>query len=304
MTNLAIVASGKQTDTMSLIRGWIKDPPENSRVLTFTPKVAAEILGLQPDGDGVGMNTHNRARKPAKIKEYADDMADGEWKLTGDTIKFTVSGAVGDGQNRLLGCVKAKKPFRTHVVFGIDDAVFPWLDKGKPRSLGDDFFVDAVENPQLLAHVMRWVELFRLGQVKERTTFSRTELRTAYFDGGYDKELLAVAMARGLGVQKAMEIKTPRAFAAALYYLFATKNKVLADQFFGAWSTGTHPKGLGSIGKALTYLQKSKREGVRIHDTMRAFVWVTAWNLAVKKQTGTLGKFAYSEKDAFPKIMG
>jgi hypothetical protein len=89
---------------MDQIHEWIKKPPETSRVVTITPKAAATILGIGTDTPG--LNSHNRGRKPGKIKEYAEDMTKGTWHLTGDTIKFTKSGLLGDGQNRLYACVQ------------------------------------------------------------------------------------------------------------------------------------------------------------------------------------------------------
>jgi hypothetical protein len=287
---------------MDQIKEMIADPPERSVVMTITPKVAATILGVGTDGPG--LNSHNRGRKPSKIREYATDMGGGQWHLTGDTIKFTKSGLLGDGQNRLYGCVRARKPFKTHVVFGIDDAVFPWLDKGRTRSIGDDFFVDGMDNPQLLAHVMRWLELFRLDQVKERTTFSRAEIREAFFHKGYDHELITLGMEKGLQVQKATN--TPRSLAAALYYLFASKNRKLADEFFDAWSSGTHPGRMAPISKANKTFAKILKDNplIRIHDTMRAAVWVIAWNLVVKSAKGTMQDFTWSNVRPFPKVAG
>lgn len=285
---------------MEQIVEWIKNPPETSRVITFTPKAAATILGIGTDT--AGMNSHNRGKKPSKIKEYANDMENSTWHLTGDTIKFTTSGLLGDGQNRLYACVRARKSFQTHVVFGIDDAVFPWLDKGRTRSIGDDFFVDGMDNPQLLAHVMRWLELFRLDKVTERTTFTRSEIRDAYFNQGYDHELLTVAMEKGLSVQKGNN--TPRSLAAALYYMFAQKDRVLADEFFDAWSQGTFPDRMRPIKKANMLFAKIVRDNplVRIHDTMRAAVWVIAWNFVARAKTGTVKDFEWTAMRPFPKI--
>lgn len=113
------------TDSLAALDHYIKEPPETSKVFTITPRMAKAILGIGTDG--VGRNTHNRNRKLKKINEYADDMNDNQWRLTGDTIKFTQSGALGDGQNRLFACVKSNKSFRSHIVFGIADDVFPCL---------------------------------------------------------------------------------------------------------------------------------------------------------------------------------
>lgn len=290
------------SNPMDQLTEWIANPPETSRVMMITPKMAATILGVGTDTPG--MNSHNRARKPSKIKEYANDMVNGQWHITGDTIKFTRSGRLGDGQNRLYACVRARKSFRTHVVFGIADEVFPWLDKGRQRSIGDDFFVDGMDHPQLLAHVMRWLELFRQDRVTERTTFTRAEIREAYFGKGYDHELIGAAMEKGLLVQKATN--TPRSLASALYYLFAKKNRKLADEFFDAWGSGTHPGRMAPIAKANRTFAKIKKDNplVRIHDVMRAAVWVIAWNFVVKNAKGTMPDFEWTNLRPFPKIAG
>jgi hypothetical protein len=302
MATVTVLQTRSTTDLMDQINDWIKKPPETSRVISITPKAAATILGVGTDSPG--LNSHNRARKPSKIKEYATDMASGTWHLTGDTIKFTKGGLLGDGQNRLYACVRARKAFLTHVVFGIDDAVFPWLDKGRTRSIGDDFFVDGMDNPQLLAHVMRWLELFRLDQVKERTTFTRAEIREAYFNQGYDHELINSGMEKGLAVQKATN--TPRSLAAALYYLFAQKDRELADAFFDAWANGTHAGRMNPISKANRTFAKIMRENplIRIHDTMRAAVWVLAWNYVVRNKKGHIKDFEWTSIRPFPKIAG
>lgn len=291
-------------DGLTALDHYIKEPPETSRVFTFTPKMAATILGL--GGDGVGRNTHNRNRKLKKINEYADDMTDNQWRLTGDTIKFTQSGALGDGQNRLFACAKSKKSFRTHVVFGIADDVFPWLDKGKQRSIGDDFFIDGMENPVLLGHIVRWLELFRLGTVKERTTFTREQVREAFKT--YDRELISLAMEKGLEVQKANPVNpTPRSIAAAFYYLFAQRDKTLADEFFAAWSgSASQADRMLPIKKAnatFTLIRKNNPT-VRINDVMRAAVWVIAWNFVVGKKPGNAAAFKWSTNEPFPKIKG
>lgn len=299
MSNVAVLNTRSTNELMEQIAYWIKNPPETSRVITFTPKAAATILGIGSETSG--LNSHNRAKKPSKIREYASDMENGVWHITGDTIKFTTSGALGDGQNRLFGCVKARRSFTTHVVFGIADEVFPFLDKGRTRSIGDDFFVDGMANPQLLAHVMRWLELFRLDKVTQRTTFTRTEIRDAYFTQGYDHELLTLAMEKGLEVQKGSN--TPRSLASALYYLFAKKDQPLADEFFNAWAHGTYPDRMRPISKAnKLFARLAKDPLVRVHDVMRAAVWVIAWNCVVNKKVGLMSEFEWTDDQDFPKI--
>jgi len=48
------------------------------------------------------------------VKRYAEDMAKGNWKLNGETIKVTPNGQLLDGQHRLAGCVMSGVSFETY----------------------------------------------------------------------------------------------------------------------------------------------------------------------------------------------
>lgn len=282
-------------DPLEHIRGLIANPPETSVVMIITPRIAEAILQQ--------CNTHNRNKKSGKIREYSTDIENGKWAVTGDTIKFSSTGRLVDGQNRLFACVRARRSIKTHVVFGLSDDVFPWIDKGKARTVGDDFFVEGARYPTYLANTLRWILLFDLNRVKERTTFSREQIRTAYSDR-YDHQLLATALDKGRAVQKADG--TPRSVSAALYYELASRNRELADEFFGHWTMGSHAGRMAPIAKARYTITKIHRTNpmARIQDTVRAAIWVTAWNHVVKQTKGTMDDFAWTVLRDFPAILG
>lgn len=59
-----------------------------SETVTITPSVAQAWLS---------MNANNRKRQPRFVRQYARDMKDGGWRLTGDSIKFDVNNRLIDG---------------------------------------------------------------------------------------------------------------------------------------------------------------------------------------------------------------
>ena len=73
------------------------------------------------------LNGGNRKVSSVKVAEYEDAMSVDEWPLTGATIVFGKSGRLLDGQHRLRACVRSGKPFRSYVVFGIDDSAFSFI---------------------------------------------------------------------------------------------------------------------------------------------------------------------------------
>jgi hypothetical protein len=70
----------------------MRDPPENSRVITIVPAMAEWLLASFNVGG-------NRKKKPMRIQRYADSMSEDTWMLTGEPLIF--------GKQRLLdrtGC--------------------------------------------------------------------------------------------------------------------------------------------------------------------------------------------------------
>jgi hypothetical protein len=125
--------------------------------MTITPKICLELLKY---------NENNRPQKPKKIAEYENYMMAGEWMLTGDTIKFSNAKLLRDGQNRLKACERAGVPFRTHIVFGIDDEAFDRLNQGKNRNGADVLSIAGYQYVAALSGAVRWTHLIenRTGQ--------------------------------------------------------------------------------------------------------------------------------------------
>lgn len=121
---------------------WESDVPATIGPLTISPEVAVEMLGS---------NTANRRRKDIKIDRYARDMMNGSWRLTGQSVQFSRSGRLLDGQNRLMACIKAGVPFQTFVSVGLDDDAMISIDKGTPRSFADDLTILGYSNANRLA---------------------------------------------------------------------------------------------------------------------------------------------------------
>ncbi|MCD9821160.1 hypothetical protein [Bradyrhizobium japonicum] len=283
--------SNSEAELVDLIEGYIKAPPETSVVLTFTPKVAEYVLKVH--------NVENRAAKPRKIIEFAADMTDALWKLTGDTVKFSGRPLLRDGQNRLFACVRSGKPFKTHVVFGVDDASFPWMDLGKRRNGGDALAILGVANSPVVSGMVRWLELFRTDRVKERGSLSPQETIEAYERS--DSALIEEALVAARRVYAADE--TPRTLAGALYYQFAGADHELAAEFFEAWATRNFGGRMKPVKKASEYLARLyAASNGRVHDVVRAAVWVIAWNFVVARRIGTAPDFKWKPESPFPRI--
>lgn len=261
-------------------------PPENSRVFTITPAMAAYLVARH--------NLHNRPKKPAKIRQYAEDMSEGRWGLTGDTLKWSKAGVLIDGQNRLFACIAANVPFRTHVVFGIDGDLFVFMDRGKNRDGADALAVKGVSNSSIVNAAVRWAELIEAGTVKGRGTFLPYEILDLYENRHQRVEEF---------VRDAKKSGQPAGMMAALLYHFDKVNAKDARDFAMAWASGQRQKPFQSISKAESRLMEiSLASSGRVHDVVRAAIIVTAWNLYRAGKSGRAKDFHWEVHMNFPKI--
>ena len=123
-------------------------------VVDVTPELAREWLGF---------NTNNRNLRRRVVEAYAADMASGNWRWTGDSVKFAADGTLYDGQHRLAAQVESGCTIRTLVVRGLKDDAQEMIDGGAKRKFGDVLKLRGETNAILLAAISRRVTLWERG---------------------------------------------------------------------------------------------------------------------------------------------
>jgi len=98
-------------------------------------------------------NTHNRPVRERHVKFLKDEMANGRFVETGDTIKIADDGTLLDGQHRLLACVESGVGFHAIIVFGVGKEAFTVIDTGKKRSASDTLYIAGISRPDKLASI-------------------------------------------------------------------------------------------------------------------------------------------------------
>jgi hypothetical protein len=282
-------------DQIATLGQLISNPPSNSRVIDFGPKLAEYVL--------TELNPHNRPMKPGKIKKYATDLSDGQWGLTGDTIKFGSDGFLKDGQNRLAACVRVGKPLTTHVVFGIQPELFARMDIGKNRTGGDVFAIAKINYAGHVAAAVRWLLILTGDDPSDRgAQFSNEELLTAYREK-FDTERLEQSIIAALAVRKTCH--HPVGPLAALHYLFAEHDQKRADAFFDEWASGRAKK-VRAPARSLQnrLVEISANSNNRVHENVRNGLIIKAWNAYVAGRTVTKAEMQHAISDKMPKITG
>lgn len=259
------------------IEQFLKNPPATSRIVDIDPSSAAAILSDRNKG--------NRPPKPNKVQQFATDMANGAWGLTGDTLKFAPDGRLLDGQNRLAAAVRANRCFTTHVVFGIDPALFGRMDIGKPRNPADVLHIAGYKYASTLASALRWAYLLDTNPYN-RETF-RPEFVLELARDHYPDIDESIKYGRDINRQFAH----PAGQGAALMYKFAKSDKSKALDFLQAWLKGQRNGKCQIIDtmQALLHSQKANNNG-RIHELTRAAVIIKTWNIFKAGHKGSLAQ--------------
>lgn len=197
------------------LREFIKQPPENGRIVTFSPKLSDWIL--------TNLNNQNRRKRPRNIKRFADAMASGNWSYTGDTVKFSrIPEALLDGQNRFAASVLSGKSFKTLTVFGIEHEAFAKIDTNAVRTNADTIEIVGVPHSRIVASAVRWI---MIGQDRGRQV-DNTELHD-YYREHIDAEEMQTAARRAIAAGRIL----PSGSLASLLYQFEKKSTRVTEQF-------------------------------------------------------------------------
>lgn len=86
-------------------------------------------------------NHTNRPLSPRVVGAYARDMTNGQWRETGEAIKFATDGALLDGQHRLAAVVQSGQTLMLTVVEGLEHEAQRVLDSGRRRTVANNLSI-------------------------------------------------------------------------------------------------------------------------------------------------------------------
>lgn len=182
----------------------------------ITPLMAIELLEK---------NTNNRPVRWKHVQTLAEDIAEGRWRLNGETIKIARDGRILDGQHRLHAIVQADTAVRSYFVADLDHDVFDTIDQGRRRSPGDTLSVSGEKNATLVAAACGVLHKL-LGGYSLTTRQGRTPVREV-LDAHPGLRDSASQVRRG-----SSKVFASSAIAVVLHYLFGRIDPNSRDGFF------------------------------------------------------------------------
>lgn len=266
------------------LQDLIRNPPENSRVVTFTPALAAMILSE--------LNQQNRKKRPSKIRRFAEFMEADRWLLTGDTIKFGRSGVLRDGQNRLSACVRSAVNFRTHIVFGIDDKAFAVIDTNAVRTSPDTLHIAGVPYSREVAQAVRWIIIYESAPPLDRGKSVDNDQLLSYYTKKIDKNRMDRSIARALAAGRPLSAGS----LAAHLYLFEAIHAKATERF----SDDLAQQARGGR-KLVEKLQRLRKQSMgRLNEMQVNALTIQAWKSYRKGEPLTMAMLNWNENKDFP----
>jgi hypothetical protein len=114
---------------------------------SITPEMAEEWLATS--------NTHNRNIRDTAVIQYARDMENGNWLMTGAPIAFATDGELLDGQHRLMAIARSGETVEMFVARNLENNAQKVMDTNLRRGVGDMLKLDGYHNPMNLGAAIR-----------------------------------------------------------------------------------------------------------------------------------------------------
>lgn len=274
------------------VTNLVQPTPASGEVIMITPEIASSMLAK---------NTHNRNARAAAVSAYAVDMRNGDWRWTGDPIRFAADGTLIDGQHRLMAIVEAGVTLPFLVLSGLEASAQENIDGGVPRKFADVLALRGEECSALLAAVIRLATAWENGQ---RRTIGHAGKFT---NAQYLRTLEAHPELRRFAHEHARTISNhvqlPGSLVAFCWWLFASIDEEDAADFFARLGSEVgHEKGepIFELRRTLANNAESTR-GERSRTWMIA-VTIKAWNAYRRGDSVGLYRFRTggAKPEAFP----
>lgn len=239
-------------------------------IVLVTPQMAAEWLKTM---------TRNRHLRVSHVVWIAEQMKADQWKINGETIKFSVDGELLDGQHRLSAVVMSGKTVALEVRWDVDPKSFDTMDTGARRGIADVLGICGEKSVNLLAATARWVFLH------ENKMLLANAARSGYNAVDATKILKkhpgirdSVAWTSRINHSNAFAKLIPTSALAYTYYAMASHDAEKCESFWGK-VFGDEIDAKTSVTRLLrTQLVNTKRSGKNTRALEVAALIVKAWS--------------------------
>lgn len=271
---------------------------QNKNKMNNNVKVARKLVTPELATKYLSSNQGNRKLSERQINFYYKQMISGDWGTTGDTIKISSEGRLLDGQHRLHAVVRYDKPVEMFIAEGIDPALFPMIDTGKPRTASDVLSSNGVGRPTNMASAAKYIMLYDNSQLnrKHNKDVAPSHKRILQFIS--ENPDLEGVVETVIGVHKKFKA-IPVALLATLYWITSRKNYAKAHEFLTQYGSGIGLNDDSPVRLLRERLIKDSLQRKKLSQRDRAALYIMCWNLFITGKTQS--HLTLSKNYSFPK---
>jgi len=268
-------------------------------IATTRITVTIETVGPKEAEAMLGRNPRNRKLSDHRVSNLARDMAEGRWRLNGETVKFNGDGTLLDGQHRLAAVIRSGVTVPFVVVRGLETEDQETIDHGATRTVGNALELRGEQDASLIAAaaLLAW----KIDQNDSPVQGGGIPYPSATEIIQYLDEHVELRLSKPVGrVSNASVVRSPPSSAVALHYLMARKSGDLSDRFWASIADGTNLTN-GHPAKTLRdQLIRDLSAPRRMNRTNMLALTIKAWNFLRAGKTIRLLK--WSSLEQFPQI--
>jgi hypothetical protein len=266
-------------------------------------KVTVELINREIAEQFLKTNIQNRPMQ--RVGFYTDQMLNGHWLESGDTIRFSKSGRLIDGQNRLHAIIKSNTEHRMIVVRDLEEDVFHVIDTGKIRSAKDVLVINglSINSSKLISPIAASVLKYRENKFSEMAQRNNSK---QFISGKTNYDILVFVndnpnlefiAKEGLKNYYRFKLIKPSVYGT-LIFILSEIDMSLCDLFMHKLTTGIDLKENDPILLLRNKIIKANSENLKFnHRVFLALIFIT-WN-AFRKGV-TLKRVEYDPKSMFP----
>jgi len=232
----------------------------------------------------LGFNQGNRKPSHAKIRRFAAAMKAGRWTLNGETVKFSVTGRLLDGQSRLQAIVMAGTAEELEVRGGLPDAAQESMDIGETRRGTHMLEMMGEKYPAILSPALKLIHRLENGSLGSKRIGSTHKVENRILENMDIKPLLerhgGLKASVGWCVSAGHKISglMPVSEAAFWHYILGTVSAKKRDEFMSSLSTGLGLNATSPAYHLRERLQADRIASKHMGQRERFGLLIKAWN--------------------------
>lgn len=153
---------------LKIISNGVDETEIRSGFQTVTPEMAEKWLEK---------NTNNRGVSDTRVRQLAEAMRRGEWRLTHQGVAFGADGSLYDGQHRLWAIMEAAVPIRLMVTTGLSEDTRANIDGQRSRSVADNFAIlSNMPHAKRTVEIANIIQMLVTGEASFKGSYDQTEL--------------------------------------------------------------------------------------------------------------------------------